>query len=81
MIHMDNIPITVRMLSKLFPLRFFFAKFTKLPLIGKTMDKMFFENDRIFYMPKDKVINIGQKIYEDDSIVLPSEVVNYFREF
>ena len=78
MIHMDNIPITVRMLSKLFPLRFFFAKFTKLPLIGKTMDKMFFENDRIFYMPKDKVINIGQKIYEDDSIVLPSGVVNYF---
>ena len=78
MIHMDNIPFTVKMLSKLFPLRFFFAKFTRLPLIGNIVDKMFFENDRIFYMPKDKVIQINQNINEDGSIILPSEVLNYF---
>ena len=75
---MDNIPFTVRMLSKLFPLRFFFAKFTRIPLIGKIVDRMFFENDRIFYMPKDKVIRIEQNINEDNSIILPSEVLNYF---
>lgn len=78
MVSMTNIPFTVRMLSKLFPLRFFFAKFTKLPLIGGIMGKMFFENDRIFYMPKDKVITINQKIDEGDSIILPSDVLDYF---
>ena len=75
---MENIPFSVRMLSKLFPLRFFFAKFTKLPLIGNVMDKMFFENDRLFYIPKDKVITINQKIDEDDSILIPSEILNYY---
>lgn len=78
MILMDNIPFSVKILSKLFPLRFFFAKFTKLPIIGKIMNKMFFEDDRIFYMPKDKVVEINQKVREEDSIVIPSDVLNYF---
>jgi ferredoxin len=78
MISMENIPLSVRMLSRLFPLRFFFAKFTKIPILGKLMDRMFFENDRIFYMPKDKLIQINQSVNQDDSIVLPSEVLNYF---
>ncbi len=75
---MNDVPLLVKILSKLFPLRFLFAKFTKLPLIGNLMDNMFFENDRIFYMPKDKLIEINHNINQDDSIILPSEVLNYF---
>ncbi|KYC46339.1 MAG: formylmethanofuran dehydrogenase FwdH [Candidatus Methanofastidiosum methylothiophilum] len=78
MIDMENIPLSIKMLSRLFPLRFFFAKFTKLPLIGNLMDKMFFENDKIFYVPRDRVIQINQNINQDDSVLLPSEILNYF---
>ncbi len=78
MILMDSIPFSVKLLSKLFPLRFFFAKFTKLPIIGKIMGKLFFENDVILYMPKDKVVPINQTVEDGDSIFIPSDVLNYF---
>ena len=75
---MDKIPLSIRMLTKLFPYRFFFASFTKIPFIGNIIDKMFFEDDRIFYLPKDKVIEIGHNIDQDDSIILPSKIVEHF---
>ena len=75
---MEKIPPSIRILTKLFPYRFFFASFTRIPLIGNIVDKMFFENDKIYYLPKDKVVQIEHSINQDDSIILPSKVVEYF---
>ncbi|NMC58193.1 MAG: 4Fe-4S binding protein [Candidatus Methanofastidiosa archaeon] len=77
---MERIPFSVKILTKLFPYRFFFARFTKIPVIGNIVDKIYFENDRIYYLPLDKVIDINHSIYQDDSIFLPSKVVDYFIE-
>lgn len=77
---MEKIPLFVKILTKLFPYRFTLAKLTRIPTIGKAVDKMFFENDRIYYLPMDKVVQIGKSISQDDSIILPSKVVEYFIE-
>jgi len=75
---MEKIPLSIRILTKLFPYRFFFASFTRIPSIGNIVDKMFFENDKIYYLPKDKVVQIEHSINQDDSIILPSKVVEHF---
>jgi len=75
---MEKIPPSIRILTKLFPYRFFFASFTRIPLIGNIVDKMFFENDKIYYLPKDKVVQIEHSVDQDDSIIIPSKVVEHF---
>lgn len=75
---MEKIPLSIRILTKLFPYRFFFASFTRIPLIGNIVDKMFFENDKIYYLPKDKVVQIEHSVDQDDSIIIPSKVVEHF---
>ena len=75
---MEKIPLSIRILTKLFPYRFFFASFTRIPLIRNIVDKMFFENDKIYYLPKDKVVQIEHSVDQDDSIIIPSKVVEHF---
>lgn len=75
---MEKIPLSIRILTKLFPYRFLFARFTKISGIGNVIDKMFFEEDRIYYLPIDKVVEIEQNINQEDSTILPSKVVEYF---
>ncbi|KYC52074.1 MAG: hydrogenase MvhADGHdrABC F420-non-reducing hydrogenase subunit B [Candidatus Methanofastidiosum methylothiophilum] len=77
---MEKIPLFVNILTKLFPYRFTFAKLTRIPGIGSIVDKMFFDKDRIYYLPLDKVVQIEKNIYQDDSIILPSKVVEHFIE-
>ena len=65
-------------LKGLFPHRFLFARLTKLPLVGDVIDKIFFEEDYMMYLPKDEVIDLNIEAEKPDNIVLPSQVVEHF---
>ncbi len=68
------------LLKKGFPLRTFFAGFTKIPLLGRSMDYMLFQNDDIIYLPKDEVstIKIDREIEGHGEMVVPSSVLEHF---
>ena len=71
---MADIPLHVRLLKRAFPYRSLFAKMTRVPGIGAVVDRMFFENDEIMYIPIDTSISISES-YECASVVLPSVAV------
>ena len=70
----------VELVKKYFPGRFSFARFTKLPVVGRMIDYGLFEGDDIMYLPKDNVIRIDEAISEPEQTVLPSQVVEHFIE-
>ncbi|TFG31925.1 4Fe-4S ferredoxin, partial [Candidatus Thorarchaeota archaeon] len=74
----------VTLLKKTFPNRRFIAKATKVPLLGRLVDKMLFEGDNIMYLPKDtvaqKTILIGKSLDRPEEAALPSEVIHHFIE-
>jgi ferredoxin len=74
----------VWLLKKTFPGRRFIAKATRLPLIGRAVDKMLFEGDDIMYLPKDnvvqKTIQINQPLERPTETPLPSQVIHHFIE-
>jgi ferredoxin len=69
----------VGILKKGFPLRFFIARLTRVPFLGRIMDSLFFKDDGIMYLPLDRVITIEEAV-TPESMVLPSEVVEHFIE-
>ncbi|MFX0115780.1 MAG: DUF362 domain-containing protein [Candidatus Hodarchaeota archaeon] len=70
----------VELIKKSFPQRFLLAKLTNVPIIGRIMDFMLFQDDEIIYLPKDSVIQVNQRIERHGERVLPSQVINYFIE-
>lgn len=68
------------LINKTFSGRFFFSGLTRHPRVGRVVDKMLFEGDEIFYLPKDRVIAIGETV--DPSAVqttaVPSMVLEHF---
>ncbi|MEM2838498.1 MAG: 4Fe-4S binding protein [Thermoplasmata archaeon] len=69
-----------------FNLRFFIARMTHIEPIGKFIEKSFFDEDRMIYLPKDCVaekaltktvtVNIN-KSFAQESVVLPSQIVEH----
>ena len=70
----------VKIIEKFFPSRFKLAKMTNYPIIGKLIDRWFFEEDDMVYIPKDNVIELNRDIELPDNIVLPSKIVEHFIE-
>lgn len=69
------------LLKKGFPLRIFFSKFTRVPLLGRALDFMMFAGDDILYLPKDdSIIQIDQPIERHGETVVPSSIVEHFVE-
>ncbi len=70
------------LLKKGFPLRTIFARFTRVPLLGRVPDYMLFHEDDVIYLPKNEVTNIkiNQPIEQHGEMVVPSSVVEYFIE-
>jgi ferredoxin len=63
---------------KTFPNLKLIAKLTKVPIIGKLVDKLLFEGDDIIYLPQDKLVSVNQSIEKQANLVLPSQVLDYF---
>ncbi len=70
----------VAIIKKIFPYLKSIAKISKVPLVGKIFDKIVFEGDLAFYLPKDQLISIAQTIDKPDEYVFPSQVIEYFIE-
>ncbi|MFW9843738.1 MAG: DUF362 domain-containing protein [Candidatus Thorarchaeota archaeon] len=74
----------VKLLKKTFGGRSMIAKATKIPLLGKAVDKIFFEGDDVIYLPKDsvaqKTIQISMKLDRPEETTLPSEIIHHFIE-
>lgn len=70
----------VELIKKSFPGRFLAAKMTRVPLVGRLMDHMFFEGDEIYFLPREQTIQVDADIEEPGGTVLPSEVVDHFIE-
>lgn len=68
----------VKILKSGFPHIKSIAKLTKLPLLGKIFDKLLFEDDLMFYLPKDQLITVNEFVEKPDDIVLPSQLVEHF---
>jgi len=65
-------------IKKNFRYRFYFAKLSKLPLLGSLIDWMFFDKDDMVYLPKDDVVvEINQEIPFINT-VLPSQIIHHF---
>ena len=77
---MSNRGLLIEFIEKAFPIRFFLARLTRVPLAGHVMHYLFFHEDDIMYIPKDTVIPIDTSVERPPDMVLPSRVVEYFIE-
>jgi hypothetical protein len=50
----------VQLIKKTFPNRFLVARATKVPIIGRILDRWLFEGDDLLYLPKDQVIRYAR---------------------
>ncbi len=66
------------LINKTFSGRFTLSKLTRYPVIGRAVDYLLFDNDDIFYLPRDKVISINTSLDEPENLMVPSDVVNHF---
>ena len=73
----------VSLLKKVFPLRFAVARATRLPILGRLVDRWLFDGDDIIFLPKDRAVQtlpVDEPIDQPREIVLPSQVLKYFVE-
>ena len=73
---------TVELLKKTFPNRRIIAQLTRIPIIGRIVDKLLFEGDDIIYLPKDSVIEIrlDKQLERPTETALPSQIIDHFIE-
>jgi len=70
----------VKLLQKLFPYRFLFARLTRIPAIATMTDRLLFAGDDLLYLPQDRAVPVNQALGNPGEMVLPSQVVTYFIE-
>ncbi|MCJ7653503.1 MAG: 4Fe-4S binding protein [Actinobacteria bacterium] len=63
-----------------FPTRFITARLTKVPVIGKLMERWLFEGDSIIILPRENVVPVGEPVDTPENVLLPSKVVEHFIE-
>lgn len=66
------------LINKTFSQRFFWAKLTNYPVIGKMIDSALFKGDDIFYLPKDKTIHVNETVDQPEGMMAPSKIVEHF---
>lgn len=68
----------VDLIKKGFPFRFFLARLTRVPIIGRIMDYLLFEGDDMVYLPADQLVPVNVSVDAPGEMVLPSQIVEYF---
>lgn len=64
------------LINRTFAGRFFIAKLSHYPLIGKFLDNLLFAEDDIMYLPADRSIPINKRLTDRRDMVLPSQVLD-----
>jgi ferredoxin len=68
----------VKLLQKIFPLRFLLARLTNIPLVASLVERLLCEGDDLIYLPRDRTIPINQPLNRPGEMVLPSQMVEHF---
>ena len=78
----------IKLLKKSFGLRFFLARLTKIPGLKYIAYKLLFDDDVIFYLPRDNIITedksvvkkikVDEKIAQPEDLVIPSKIIEKF---
>jgi len=71
-------PLHVRLIETVFPFRFALARLTRFAPVGKLVDKILFEHDDLFYLPKDDIVEVNRAVDQPESMVVPSQVVEHY---
>ena len=64
--------------KKLFPKKFPRLNPAKLKFVAKMIEKKYLDDDRLYCLPPDRVIQVGQPVDDQQSMVLPSQVLEHF---
>jgi ferredoxin len=72
---MNRLPLMVRITKAAFPTAPLVARLTKVPVLGRTLDHMLFQGDKIIYLPKDEVVPVMKSAERHGEMVVPSQVV------
>jgi ferredoxin len=70
----------VELIKKAFAGRYLAARATRLPAVGKMVDRWLFDGDDLIYLPRDRSIPVHTRVDLPGEMVLPSQVVEYFVE-
>jgi ferredoxin len=70
----------VALIKRAFPSRFLAARLTRLPIVGDAIDRLLLHGDQLVYLPHDRVVPVDEEVEVAGSLVLPSQVVEYFIE-
>ncbi len=68
----------VYFIKKAYPGRFLAARATRLPGLGRLIDRWLFAGDDLMYLPHDRVVPVNETIDLPGEMVLPSQVVEHF---
>lgn len=75
---MSNPNFIKTIIQKTFHQRFFWARVTNYPVIGRIIEYLLFENDDITYLPRDTVIPVNTSLAPKEDMVMPSQVLEHF---
>lgn len=68
----------IQLIKKTFSQRFFWARFSNVPVIGRIIEYALFEDDDIIFLPKTRSIPVNRSIQQQDNLVLPADVADHF---
>jgi ferredoxin len=70
----------VRLIRKGFPYRYMGAKLTRVPGLGRGIERMMFAGDDLMFLPSRRVVAVGEDVDASPSEVVPWQVVESFIE-
>ncbi len=70
----------VALLKRAYPSRFLAARLTRLPVVGRAVDRLLLHGDHLVYLPHDNLIPVNEEVELAGSVVLPSRVLEHFIE-
>jgi NAD-dependent dihydropyrimidine dehydrogenase PreA subunit len=71
----------VKMIRAGFPYGKLLASLTRVPVLGRAIEYVLFEDDDLMILPRESVVEVGEDITAgDDQILLPASVVEHFIE-
>lgn len=70
----------VQLLKVAFPARFLMARMTRVPALGRVVDRLCFDGDDLIYLPARRVIPVNRALASPEEMVVPAQVVERFVE-
>lgn len=67
-----------KFINKIYRTRFFLSRLTRSRVVGWIVERMFFKNDDVIFLPRDSVFTIDETVEAPGSVAVPSGVVEHF---